>query len=74
MLMTASRTIDAVPGIKSAALIHFVSVTLVGSEKSRTSSIALDATICSASIGIFKSGGPSFHCGWKLTSGTFASE
>ena len=73
MLMTASRTIDAVPGIKSAAFTHFVSVKLVGSEKSRISSIVPGATVCSASIGILRSGGPSFHCGLKVTAGSFAS-
>ena len=50
MLITASRTIDAAPGIRSAALIHFVSVTLAGRERLDTSSIAFAATVCSASI------------------------
>jgi hypothetical protein len=73
MLMTASRTIDAVPGIKSAAFNHFVSVTLVGSENSRVSSIVPAATVCSTPIGILRSGGPSFHCGLNVTVGNFTA-
>ena len=73
MLMMASRTIEAVPGIRSAALIHFVSLTLGDSENSLTSSIAPAAMVCSTSFGIFKSGGPSFHCAWNVTSWTFES-
>ena len=68
MLMTASRTIEAFPGIRSAALTHFVSVTLVGRENSETSSITSGVTVFSTSIGILRSGGPSFHFWLNVTS------
>ena len=48
-------------------------VTLTGSDKSAVSSSLPGGKVCSESIGILRSGGPSFHSNCDVTAGSFVS-